>query len=40
MAIGVTDALVNVSGDFDIAGKLRADARQESSAVSRGPRRY
>src|ERR1044072_7527641 len=23
-AIGVTDALVNVSGDFDIAGRLRA----------------
>ena len=28
------EAFVNVSGDFDIAGRLRATARQESSIVS------
>lgn len=33
-AVGVTDALVNVSGDFDIAGRLRASLARNRALLS------
>src|ERR1044071_2166168 len=33
-AIGVTDALVNVSGDFDIAGRLRASLARNRALLA------
>jgi outer membrane protein TolC len=33
-AIGVTDALVNVAGDFDIAGRLRASLARNRALLA------